>query len=144
MLGSMVIGSVGYNPNVYPIYKEVISRLLTIDPNFLGHPSGVISKLVTKASKFVYTKRSWELSQTYPLPTNGTFENNDVPNSPGRIYSLEGRQYFCHTGLPLTTLLYQETPPKAKCSWLLQPLPLWNITMRRVLNLHLHLLRNKK
>ena len=42
VLGSMVIGSVGYNPNVYPIYKEVISRLLTIDPNFLGHPSGVI------------------------------------------------------------------------------------------------------
>ena len=34
-----MIGSVGYNPNVYPIYKEVITHLLTIDPNFLGHPS---------------------------------------------------------------------------------------------------------
>ena len=38
-LGSMVIGSVGYNPNEYPIYKWVITHLLTIDPNFLGHPS---------------------------------------------------------------------------------------------------------
>ena len=39
-LGSMVNGSVGYNPKEYPIYKEVITHLLTIDPNFLEHPSG--------------------------------------------------------------------------------------------------------
>ena len=33
------LGSVGYNPNQYPIYKQVISHFQTIDPNFLGHPS---------------------------------------------------------------------------------------------------------
>ena len=31
----------GYNPVVHPIYKWVITRLLTIDPNFLGHPSRI-------------------------------------------------------------------------------------------------------
>ena len=34
------LGSVDYNPKEYSIYKKVKAHLLTIDPNFLGHPSG--------------------------------------------------------------------------------------------------------
>ena len=40
---------------IYPIYRQVITHLLTIDPNFLGHPSG---------------GECWELRKTYTWNPN--------------------------------------------------------------------------
>ena len=120
----------GPSPNIHPSNLQHpgqmgrISALPSHQLNdwFLGcKVPGVISNSCKKTS--------WELSH---IPYQSALLSQTCSFSP------------CVTGLPLTHLLYQETPPKAKCSWILQPLPLWNITMRKVLNLHLHLLRNRK
>ncbi len=49
--GSKVIGSVGYFTPIYPQYTPLLSRwnnplILTIDPNFLGHPSRSLFKYI--------------------------------------------------------------------------------------------------
>ena len=38
-LGSMVIGSMGYNLLIHGVYWGYNPLILTFDPNFLGHPS---------------------------------------------------------------------------------------------------------
>ena len=51
-LGSMVRISGWFHPKEYPIYKQVITHLLTIGPNFLGHPSGGYKHILMFTSNF--------------------------------------------------------------------------------------------
>jgi len=57
-----------YNPKEYPIYKQVITHLLTIDPNFLGHTSRYLFPSATHYELRFASYDAWNKSPKNTLP----------------------------------------------------------------------------
>ena len=70
----------GYNPNILHLYVGYNPLILTIDPNFLGHPSGGF-----KHAFFLHLT-TWEIIDTIPKTNSSPLKIGRNPRGNEKVF----------------------------------------------------------